>query len=35
MIMGTDGKQMSKTSDNCVWLDDEPDEMYGKNNEHW
>ncbi|HLD96325.1 MAG TPA: tyrosine--tRNA ligase [Patescibacteria group bacterium] len=30
MIMGTDGKQMSKTSGNCVWLDDEPAEMYGK-----
>ena len=26
MIMGTDGKQMSKTSGNCVWLGD----MYGK-----
>ena len=30
MILGTDGKQMSKTSGNCVWLDDEPAEMYGK-----
>src|SRR3990172_11803131 len=30
MILGTDGKPMSKTSGNCVWLDDEPSEMYGK-----
>lgn len=30
MIVGTDGKQMSKSSGNCVWLDDEPSEMYGK-----
>ncbi len=30
MIVGTDGKPMSKTSGNCVWLDDEPSEMYGK-----
>lgn len=30
MIVGTDGKQMSKSSGNCVWLDDEPNEMYGK-----
>lgn len=30
MIMGTDGKQMSKTSGNCVWLDDTPGEMFGK-----
>ncbi|OGC61279.1 tyrosine--tRNA ligase [candidate division WWE3 bacterium RIFCSPLOWO2_01_FULL_53_14] len=30
MILGTDGKQMSKTSGNCVWLEDEPSEMYGK-----
>ncbi|MEX1068374.1 MAG: tyrosine--tRNA ligase [Patescibacteria group bacterium] len=30
MIFGTDGKQMSKTSGNCVWLDDPPTEMYGK-----
>lgn len=30
MIMGTDGRQMSKTSNNCVWLDDSPEEMYGK-----
>lgn len=30
MIMGTDGKQMSKTSGNCVWLDDSADDMFGK-----
>lgn len=30
MIMGTDGNQMSKTSDNCIWLQDSPDQMYGK-----
>jgi len=30
MIAGYDGKQMSKTSGNCVWLDDKPEEMYGK-----
>jgi tyrosyl-tRNA synthetase len=30
MILGTDGKQMSKTSGNCIWLDDSPEDMYGK-----
>ncbi|MFH1643298.1 MAG: tyrosine--tRNA ligase [Patescibacteria group bacterium] len=30
MILGTDGKQMSKTSGNCVWLADSPQEMFGK-----
>lgn len=30
MILGTDGKPMSKTSGNCVWLEDPPTEMYGK-----
>jgi tyrosyl-tRNA synthetase len=30
MILGTDGKQMSKTGRNCVWLDDKPNEMFGK-----
>ena len=30
MIMGTDGKQMSKTTGNCVWLDDTPRDMFGK-----
>ncbi|HOK35216.1 MAG TPA: tyrosine--tRNA ligase [Candidatus Pacearchaeota archaeon] len=30
MIMGIDGKQMSKSSGNCVWLEDSADEMFGK-----
>ncbi|OGC67471.1 tyrosine--tRNA ligase, partial [candidate division WWE3 bacterium RIFCSPLOWO2_02_FULL_53_10] len=30
MILGTDGKQMSKSSGNCVWLDDSPQDMFGK-----
>lgn len=30
MIMGTDGNQMSKSSGNCVWLDDSADDMFGK-----
>ena len=30
MIMGTDGQQMSKTSGNCVWIEDSPKEMFGK-----
>lgn len=30
LISGTDGKPMSKSSGNCVWLDDSPEEMYGK-----
>lgn len=30
MILGTNGKPMSKTSGNCVWIEDEPAEMYGK-----
>lgn len=30
MIAGLDGKQMSKTSNNCVWLTDSPNEMFGK-----
>lgn len=30
MILGTDGQQMSKSSDNCIWLDDSPEDMYGK-----
>jgi tyrosyl-tRNA synthetase len=30
MILGTDGRQMSKTSDNCIWLTDTPENMYGK-----
>lgn len=30
LIEGTDGRKMSKTYDNCVYLDDEPNDMYGK-----
>jgi tyrosyl-tRNA synthetase len=30
MIMGTDGRSMSKTSNNCVWLQDPPEEMFAK-----
>lgn len=30
MITGTDGKQMSKSSGNCIWLADTPSEMFGK-----
>jgi len=30
MIMGTDGQQMSKTTGNCIWLDDTAEDMYGK-----
>jgi len=30
LIEGTDGRKMSKTYENCVYLDDEPDDMYGK-----
>ena len=30
MILGTDGKQMSKTSGNCVWLTDNAKDMFGK-----
>ena len=30
LIFGTDGKPMSKTSRNCVWLADSPDQMFGK-----
>lgn len=30
MILGLDGKTMSKTSGNCVWLDDSPQDMFGK-----
>ena len=30
MILGTDGQQMSKSTGNCVWLDDSPEDMYGK-----
>jgi tyrosyl-tRNA synthetase len=30
MILGTDGKQMSKSSGNCIWLEDSANEMFGK-----
>lgn len=30
MIAGTDGKQMSKTSRNCIWLTDTSKDMFGK-----
>lgn len=30
LINGLDGQKMSKTYDNCVYLEDEPNEMYGK-----
>lgn len=30
LIEGTDGRKMSKTYNNCVFLDDTPDEMYGR-----
>ncbi|MDP3995055.1 MAG: tyrosine--tRNA ligase [bacterium] len=30
LIEGTDGRLMSKTYDNCVYLDDEPNGMFGK-----
>lgn len=29
-LMGTDGRKMSKTWGNTIWLDDEPREMFGK-----
>lgn len=30
LIEGLDGRKMSKTYDNCVWLEDSAKEMYGK-----
>ncbi len=30
LIDGTDGRKMSKTYNNCVYLEDEPNEMYGR-----
>ena len=30
MVLGTDGKTMSKTSGNCVWISDPGQQMYGK-----
>lgn len=29
-LEGTDGRKMSKTWNNAIWLDDEPDEVFGK-----
>jgi tyrosyl-tRNA synthetase len=30
LIEGTDGRKMSKTYNNCVYIEDEPSDMYGK-----
>lgn len=30
LIEGTDGRKMSKSYNNCVYLDDEPNEMFGR-----
>ena len=30
LIEGTDGRKMSKTYDNCIWLDDSAKDMFGK-----
>ncbi len=30
LIEGTDGRKMSKTYDNCIWIEDGAEEMYGK-----
>jgi tyrosyl-tRNA synthetase len=30
LINGTNGKPMSKSSGNCIWLDDRPSDVYGK-----
>ncbi len=30
MLPGIDGRPMSKTSGNCVWIDDPPNQMFGK-----
>ena len=30
LVLGTDGKPMSKSSGNCVWLTDSSDQMFGK-----
>ncbi len=30
LIGGTDGRKMSKTYDNCIWLEDSAADMYGK-----
>ncbi|MFH1670568.1 MAG: tyrosine--tRNA ligase, partial [Patescibacteria group bacterium] len=30
LLEGTDGRKMSKSYGNCIYLDDEPNDMYGK-----
>lgn len=30
LIEGTDGRKMSKTYDNCIYLDEKPNDMFGK-----
>jgi tyrosyl-tRNA synthetase len=30
LILGIDGKPMSKSSGNCVWIEDSPDQIFGK-----
>jgi tyrosyl-tRNA synthetase len=30
ILEGTDGRKMSKTYENCIYLEDEPNDMYGK-----
>ncbi len=30
LLMGTDGRKMSTTWGNCIYVDDDPDEMFGK-----
>jgi tyrosyl-tRNA synthetase len=30
MILGVDGQTMSKSSGNCIWLDDSPNDMFAK-----
>ena len=30
LILGIDGQPMSKTKGNCVWIEDSPEEMFGK-----
>ncbi|MBP9750535.1 MAG: tyrosine--tRNA ligase [Candidatus Peribacteraceae bacterium] len=30
LLLGTDGRKMSKTYDNCIYLEDAPGDMYGK-----
>jgi tyrosyl-tRNA synthetase len=30
MILGIDGRPMSKTTGNCIWIEDSPNQMFGK-----